>query len=284
MNVNINREKILEIRMGFLTENPKAFAGNTKERLDYLKKLECLKPELTPLQAQYLVGLNLGDLSVDIDHSKKTARFKIQQSVAHVEWLEHIREIFLEYMPSDLPISSPSAKRPTIREIQSLKCKTLYNFLVPLFYPNKGTRKGVYGSIENYISPVSVAALFCGDGSKADHTDNSGKGITFHTQGFTKSENELLAGFIRDKVGMSAQAKEDGLQHGQWRIDISGTSFEIFCEKVGPWVYKTFHKRVPSGRAPNPNKEPRFGYMTQDKRDSLLGVSLKNLHDQIVSY
>lgn len=273
------RDQILEIRKNFLSQNPKAFAGNTKARLDYLKQLETLKPQLTKFQAEYLVGLNLGDLSVEINHNAKTARFKILQSVDHVDWLEHIREIFLEYMPSDLPISSPSSTRTTMREMQSLKCKTFYEFFVPLFYKDS-KRKSVNASITAYISPVSVAALLCGDGSKADHTDNSGKGVTFHTQGFTKDENTFLAKAITEKVGVIAQAKQDGLQHDQWRIDVSGTSYETFCEKVGPWIHKTFHKRVPSGRV----QGSRFGDMTEAKRSSLLGSSLTNLQDKIVSY
>lgn len=273
-----SRLKILKKRSEYLKKNPQAFKGNRKERTEYLAELQEIKPELTKFQKEYLVGLNLGDLSVEFNHNARTARIKMQQKATREGWLEHIREIFLEYMPNDSEFKAPSDTRKTMRELQSLKCSTFYDFFKPLFYNDK--RKSITDGVLEYISPVSVAALFCGDGSKADFTPNEGKGITFHTQGFSEFENTKIAEKISSELGLDAKAKADGTKSGQWRIDVSGKSYETFCEKVGPWVHETFHYRVPSGRV----SDSRYGDMTYEKRASLLGSALSNLEKTIVNY
>ena len=44
-----------------------------------------------------------------------------------------------------------------------------------------------------YITPVTVAYWFAGDGGKTDFTKSKSKGISFHSQGFTLEDNQLLA-------------------------------------------------------------------------------------------
>jgi len=78
------RSAILDIRRSYLKKDTKAFQGNTNARRNYLTSLESIKPELTTFQKEYVVGLNLGDTSCELDDIKRTARIKLQQSVKHV--------------------------------------------------------------------------------------------------------------------------------------------------------------------------------------------------------
>jgi hypothetical protein len=274
-----SRRRILEIRHAYLSTNADAFKGNRRERKDYLAQLAQIKPGFTKFQAEYLVGLNLSDSTVDMDHGKKQARLKIQQKVKRVEWVKHFKEIFLEYIANDREPAAPSESRQHMVELVTFKCNMFYNFFYPLFYANSD-RKSVTTQVVDLITPVSVAAWLCGDGSRADHTKNKGKGITFHSQGFTLSENVLLASALQDNLGIAAKAKLDNPDKDQWRIDVSGKSYETFCEKVGPWIHPDFHVRVPVGRVEGSG----FGYMTEEKRLSLLGSSLGNLQNTIDYY
>jgi len=268
-----NRQKLLRIRKEFLLADPEAFKGNTRERNLYLKKLEEIKPNLTLFQKEYLIGLVLSDATVELDHVKKTARVKMQQCREHAGWTENVRLIFLEYMANDKPLSSPSQKRTSMTEIQTLKCKVFYDFLQPIFYQNQ-KRKSINGTqIAPYISPLCVAAWYCGDGSKADYTYNQGKGLTFHSQGFTQSENETLAEILKSNVGLKCHAKLDNPLKNQWRLDVSGESYDDFVIKVGPYVDKAFYYRVPSGRT---DGSP-FGYITSTQRDNLLGSAIQSI-------
>lgn len=272
-NTGSNRQEILGVRKEFLLADPEAFKGNKKGRTLYLKKLEELKPNLTPFQKEYLIGLILSDATVEFNHVEKTARVKMQQSKEHIGWLENVKRIFLEYMANDKPLSPPSKNRANMLEIQTLKCKVFYNFLQPIFYQNQERKSILHNQIAHYIGPVCVAAWYCGDGSKADYTANQGKGVTFHSQGFTQAENETLAEILKSNLGFKCHAKQDGLQYGQWRLDVSGESYEFFITKVGPYIDETFYYRVPSGRLDG----SRFGDMTVTKRDNILGSAIKSI-------
>lgn len=284
---NQQRNLILSIRNGILTSNPRAFQGNTRARKEYLQQLTQIKPELTQFQKEYLVGLNLGDLTVKASARPKTARFSLQQSAYHEPWMYHVKDIFMEYMPNDESIGTIST-RSEMRETQSLKCEALYEFLVPLFYPDaeehperESHPKRVLPGIVDYITPVSVAAWFCGDGG---HTSNREfRGMTFNSQAFTAEENELLAAALRDKLGLQAEAARDTKNHNHTRINVKGPSFDSFVEQVAPYIHKTFDYRLPAGRFEN----SRHGYMTEALRNSLLGSSintLDQLNDLIVNY
>lgn len=275
------RNQILSLRNTYLQNNPDAFKGNSKERKEYLEKLEQIKPELTKFQKEYIIGLNLSDANIEINRNAKTARIKIQQSIKNVTWLEHVREILLEYMPSDKPFKSPSSTRSDMVEFQTLKCKVFYNILEPIFYSTGTPKKTINNNlIGPYIGPVSTAAWFCGDGSKADFTANKGKGLTFHCQGFTKAEIDCLANNLSNNLGLSCSSKLDDPKKSQYRLDVSGTSYETFVEKVGPYIHSNFHYRVPEGRVPgSPN-----GYITKELRASLLGRDLTNLQTLVETY
>jgi len=131
-----------------------------------------------------------------------------------------------------------------MRELQTFKCAPLYKFLKPIFY-SQGNRKSIDNPnlISIYIKPACVAAWFCGDGSKADFTKNSGKGLTFHSQGFTDQENKILAECLRQNLNIDCSSVLDDPTKQQYRLDVSGTSYEAFVKTVGPLIHPTFHHR-----------------------------------------
>lgn len=158
-----------------------------------------------------------------------------------------------------------------MKELDTLKCTQFYK-LIDYFYPevsaNTGNlgKKGITPSIKSLINPVSVANWFCGDGGKADFTKNEGKGITFHCQAFSKEEQEILCEALKENLGLQAEVKLDNSSQNQWRIDLEGSSYDTFIERVGPYIHQSFKHKLPS-----PRKNTTFGYLTQELFDKYVG-------------
>jgi LAGLIDADG DNA endonuclease family len=280
------RQAILKKRQAFLSDpankGKKPFTGNTNARKEYLKHLEEIKPKMTPYQEEYAVGLVLGDASVDLDRGTHTARMRIQNSIKHSDWMQHIKDVYREYMGSDDAPQRPSADRMFMCEVQTLKNKTFYDFFRDLFYsPQTGSAKILnIVALYPYLTPVCLASWLCGDGSKADHTKNEGKGLTFHTEGFSKKETEDLAKALSTRYGWDFQAKLDDPKKEHYRIDLSGADYDDFVTKVGPFVHKDFWHRIPSGRRAGSH----YGNMTVELRSSLLGSYLQNVDLLVETY
>ena len=69
-------------------------------------------------------------------------------------------------------------------------------------------RKTITAALLDRIGPLGLAIWYGDDGSIQAHTDAHGSvshRITFNTQGFTKQENELLAGWLQWKWGIKAR-------------------------------------------------------------------------------
>ena len=280
---NTTREELLRIRAEFLLHKPDAFAGNHNERRHYLEKLEKIKPDLTNFQKKYLIGLILGDATVELDYDKKTARVKMQQTKEHEGWMKTVKQIFLEYMPNDKPFSPPSKNRINMLEMQTLKCKVFYDFLEPIFYRSKNRKSIFKDQITRYIDCVCVAAWFCGDGSKSDHSKNNGKGLALHSQGFTQEENHILADSLKSNLDFNCDVISERTRDkdkDKWRLEVRGPSYEKFVTDVGPYIDETFHPRVPLGRVDG----SRYGDMTATKRASFLGSKMNSIDELVKSY
>lgn len=263
-NIYENRQLILAERSAVLYKNSKAFKGNSRERSTYLNFIEKLKPSLTPFQMSYLVGLILSDASIDTNHSAKTSRLKIQQLSTRKEWLAYIRKIFLEYSGNDEPFTEIKRNNSTMSEYQTLKCTTIYNAVVDLFYTTK--RKSIKPALEEWINPVTLAAWVCGDGG------TSGNSIQLHSEGFTRDENQLLVEMLERRLGLKSRVTVHSTRHHS-RISIAASSFDDFTLLVGPYIHKNFYYRIPIGRV----EGSRFGSMTIEKRNALVGSKHEDL-------
>jgi hypothetical protein len=250
-NIRSKRELILAKRKEYLDKRSDAFQGNRKERRLYLENIEQQRPSgLLPFQMEAGVGLLLSDSSLDITKSatSKTARLKIQQSKSHRGWLETITKVFAEYCASNTPIYPVGEKRSNMIEFDTMKCNDIYRAFMDLFYPKydkTNTRKGITENIKPFITPVSLAFWFSGDGGRLDYGPNEGKAISLNSQGFTFEENNILAQAISENLNLQATVKSektDGVD--QFRIDISGKSFDSFIRQVGSYIDPIFFRKI----------------------------------------
>ena len=228
----------------------------------YRKTLENLR--LTKYQREAVVGLLLSDASIECGTKPKVTSLKAILE-EHEEFLKHIQlEVLKEYSSRDT-LMCPSKNRPNMLEFDTLMCSQFSEVAKPFYgsslWDQKNTkklRKAVFPEIKPYITPVSIAYWFMGDGGKLSP---DGKAITLHSQGFTKQENELLASYIRDltfednlkldakvKWDYDKKDKQGNVIESFYRIDISGLSFKCFIDNVSPFIIESMCQRIPPPR------------------------------------
>lgn len=197
---------------------PKRFKGNTKELKQYVSLLEQDLTTLTPFQFEAAIGLVLSDASLQYNNNGTRVRIKMQQANCHIDWINHLRDVFKEYTANDEPLN-PLNNRPNMFEFTTLKTSH-FKKLVSLFdtttdVPSDYTcKRKITTQISKFITPVTLAYWFLGDGGRLE---NKGKGIEFSTHGFSEQEAKLLEQFVNDQLNLNIQAKQFNRDNNQWR-------------------------------------------------------------------
>lgn len=259
-----NRQEAINKRQEYLEKNPMCFKGNTIQRRDYVAALEGI--ELTAYQFDLVVGMLLSDASVDFNATG--CRIKMQQSYEHRSWLESTRFDLVEYTASN-SLYNTKRSNSDMYESDTLTCNA-FDQVIDLFYENKSTPKIIKPEIQPYITEVSVANWFCGDGGKRSH--DTDKAIEFNTQGFKQTECEYLAEILTQNLQIDAESVRDShLKRGEkYIVRVKNSSYDTFIEKVGPYIHPCFIKRLPPPRS----YKSRFGFMTPDLFSEIIGSKL----------
>lgn len=273
----INRKLVLGKRTEFLTKNPQCFRGNTRQLAEYKKLLDKMDPALTPFQKQALIGLILSDASVEVKNTlspsgRINSRIKTQQTEKNIKLLNHFKfELFEEFSGNNDPVGVVSDNRPKMYEFDTLTCsnfkETISNFSKT---PITGKfEKEINPTIKNDLTPVVVAYWFCGDGGKVNYS-GEGKGISFATEGFTKSDTSFLANCLKEN-GLDCRLDLTNSTKEQYSIYLSGSSYDKFIEKVGPYIPEFMAYKLPTGRV----EGSRWGSMTEEMKQNIIGSHFK---------
>jgi len=272
--MTIKRQEVLEKRSSYLDVNADAFKGNSNERNEYIEFMLSNNYALSDYQISLCIGLLLSDASFDVNFQNKATRLKTQQKTGHKEWLVNVKKSLLELTASDKGIGQTAESRNMI-ELDTLKCPYFFELLQ--YFHSKDSinsrnlgAKGIMPSIKPWINPVTVANWFCGDGGKADFTQNQGKGITFNTQGFKKEDCQILCDALSENLGIEALVKKDSSSPEQYRIDTAGASYDRFIEIVGPYIDPCFKSKLPTPRV----AKSRWGYMTSELFEACVSSQL----------
>jgi len=104
--------------------------------------------------------------------------------------------------------SSPppsSGNGPTKNKVLTLRFQTIsheeFNFLGELF-DARGKKHVPAGLIANNLTPRGMAYWFQDDGGRFDYRGNGGKGLVFHTQGFSLEDNQVICHELGEKFGL----------------------------------------------------------------------------------
>jgi hypothetical protein len=210
--------------------NAKPFHPNSNTYRSYMDKLSSLV-KLIPFQLYAGIGLILSDASIQFNASKTACRIKMQQGAKNLDFITFVLVyVWTVWCVQDNP-QAVSEARKDMSEIQTVNHPILLVFAV-LFLENG--KKVIKSNIGRYLTPVTIAFWFMGDGGKMDYGANKGKGIDLHTQGFTQEEVELLAEELRKRYGWDVHAHE--VKSRKYLVRISGTSYDSFIPEpsLGP--------------------------------------------------
>lgn len=192
----------------------------------------------TDRQKETLIGLLLGDGCLETANGGRTYRLKIEQSQSHQAYVQHLYEVFKEW------VLTP----PRHREVVSKGHKSenwvfqtvshgAFRFYAQQFYV--GGKKRVPKLIDHWLTPRGLAYWFMDDGSIKS---KESKGMILNTQGFNRQDVERLAGVLQNLFGLGTKVRN---QTEGCQIYISGDSYERFVELTSPYIIEEMRYKIP---------------------------------------
>lgn len=204
--------------------------------LEIEKKKLSLK--LSDDQREILIGILLGDAHLETQNQGKTYRLKIEQSLGHQEYVDHLYEIFKEW------VNTPPKERNLSRNGKTsinFKFSTLshesFRFYAHQFYGKD--KKSIPKQIHKWLTPKALAYWYMDDGSRKS---NQSKGVIFNTQGFSPEDVQILSKVLLEnfKLKNSIRKQKDELQ-----IYVSGHSSKMFQALVEPHIINSMRYKLP---------------------------------------
>lgn len=194
--------------------------------------------KLSDHQREILIGILLGDGHLETQNQGKTYRLKIEQSLSHQEYVNHLYEIFKDW------VNSPPKERSVNRNGKTstnFKFSTLsheaFRFYAHQFY-GKGP-KSIPKQIHKWLTPKALAYWYMDDGSRKS---NQSKGVIFNTQGFFSEDVKILSKVLLENFNLenSLRKQKEGLQ-----IYVSGHSSKTFQDLVEPHIISSMRYKLP---------------------------------------
>ena len=195
---------------------------------------------LSDVQREMLVGILLGDACLETQNAGRTYRLKIEQGVAHADYVRHLYEVLRDWV-----LSPPRPKQGQTRGVttinlafQTVSHDELAEF-GELFYRDR--RKIVPENIGALLTARGLAYWYMDDGSMKSRQS---KGVLFNTHAFRDGEIKRLISAL-EGLGLAARERtqSDGIQ-----VYVSGRSYERFVELVDPYVIEAMRYKVPQPR------------------------------------
>ncbi len=206
---------------------------HSREIENYKKKLK-----LNKIQKEVLVGILMGDATLETQNSGRTYRLKVEQSEKHKAYLNHLYEIFREWV-----LSEPHRRiverngRKSVNYAFSTVSHGAFRFYAQQFYANGKKRVPVV--IKKLLTDRSLAYWYMDDGSLKSAQSH---GVIFNTQGFSKNDVERLISTLQEKFNLNCWLRK---QREGYQIFVSGKSFERFYEIVSPYILPDMKYKLP---------------------------------------
>lgn len=199
------------------------------------------KLKLSNLQREILIGILLGDATLETQNEGRTFRLKCEQSLSHKEYLGHLYDVFRNFV-----LSPPRIRRIKIRDrnYKNLAFSTLshpvFRFYAHQFYC--GGRKVAPKQIKRWLTPRNIAYWYMDDGSLKSRES---KGVILNTQGFSNKDVDCLCNALKEKFALQASPRrqKEGLQ-----IYVSGRNFEMIRDLIKPYIHDSMIYKFPDDR------------------------------------
>lgn len=244
---------LLEKRQALLDSGK--YKGNTRELTNYKKDL--------PLKFEqfafcWCVGLLLSDASLQANNNCTSFRLKMQQSENNKSLLYESMEVLKPWTMEGVSDIGTRKIGTFYREAQTISHEAFSVFANLFQNPNISLKKGacinkvIQPNINEYLTPLAVAIWFAGDGGRQDYSENSGKAIQFHAQGFDKDSLDNLAKALCENFGWDVTVKKDYMNTKSeqfYLIHVSPADFESFVDTIGPSIPVHFQAKLPAPRS-----------------------------------
>lgn len=204
--------------------------------------------KLTLLQKEVLFGVILGDAHLETQNNRITYRVKFEQSIKHKAYIEHLYDVFKNYVKT-----SPQLKLVTYKNSQTngqkksinIRFATIssstFTFFGKQFYKDK--KKVIPKLIHRWLTPRALAYWYMDDGSMKS---TQSKGVLLNTQAFSHAEVKLLCNVLTEKFNLYCWPRKQ--KKNTYQIYISGKTYETLRNCIYPFIIPDMQYKFPLPR------------------------------------
>jgi hypothetical protein len=194
-------------------------------------------------QEESLIGLTLGDVSIEKSKNSLNARIRFEQSVIHEEYLMFLYQLFepLTNMTPKVQIRKPDSR--TEKQYKSIRFATLsmpcINYYHELFYLKENSKwiKKVPLNICDIFTARALAFFIMDDGGKGSSNET-----ILHTRAFKKFEFNLLRKALEVNFDLHSRLIEK--YSNQWVIVIPAKENKKLNEIVKPYMHDSMLYKI----------------------------------------
>ena len=202
--------------------------------------------ELTIEQKEAIIGLMLGDASLQSQNKGKTYRIKFEWGDKNKAYVLHVFNLFDEWLlsqPHKKERLSPKGNLIINWGFQTFSHKA-FNYLAELFLLDKGGKKGISENlVQDHLTPKGLAYWFMDDGGKLDYNKNSkNRSVVLNTHSFTDLEVENLCDQLSNKFELLCEVRSN---KNKKIIVIKDTSYSKFYQLINPYLLEEMKYKLP---------------------------------------
>ena len=202
--------------------------------------------ELSIEQKEAIIGLMLGDASLQSQNKGKTYRIKFEWGDKNKAYVLHVFNLFDEWVlsqPHKKERLSPKGNLVINWGFQTFSHKA-FNYLAELFLLDKGGKKGIsVNLIQDHLTPKGLAYWFMDDGGKLDYNKNSkNRSVVLNTHSFTDLEVEKMCDQISNKFELLCEVRSN---KNKKIIVIKDTSYSRFYSLINPYLLEEMKYKLP---------------------------------------
>ena len=202
--------------------------------------------ELTIEQKEAIIGLMLGDASLQSQNKGKTYRVKFEWGDKNKAYVLHIFNLFDKWVlsqPHKKERLSPKGNLVINWGFQTFSHKA-FNYLAELFLLDKGGKKGISENLVlDHLTPRGLAYWFMDDGGKLDYNKNSkNRSVVLNTHSFTDLEVLKMSQELSEKFTLNCEIRTN---KGKKVIVIKSDSYPNFFKLVDPYIIPEMRYKLP---------------------------------------
>jgi len=200
--------------------------------------------KFSEFQSEALIGLLLGDASLQTQNKGKTYRIKFEWGNNSKAYVDHVYALFNEWILSEPHKKiriSPKGNTVINWGFQTISHQ-VFNPLADLFIIDnkKSIKKSL---IKDYLTDIGLTYWFMDDGGKLDYNKNSkNKSIVLNTQSFTDLEVFNMAKELSEKFKFNTEVRSN---KGKKIIVIKSESYSLFRNKIDTHIIPEMVRKLP---------------------------------------